>query len=185
MQRRDRQDRAATCKARPRCSGTAGGGHVLVRDKIRYGPSRVRHATTRSLSLASDHSRAIRGCDTYVRKEVVPGTLSQGLLRTARWRWEPATASQKTMIMKRWKDRKVVGAADGRRRAVLATEEGLKSMTKGEAANIITRLKYGAQVTTASRDHNMAQILTRIPSDPIREEEESYGEGGAGRAEGE
>ena len=54
--------------------------------------------------------------------------------------------------MKRWKARKVLAVADGQRKPMLATEDGLKTLKKGEAANIITRLKHGAQVRpTTSR----------------------------------
>lgn len=89
---------------------------------------------------------AIRGCDTYAQREVLPGQVGLGLLRTARWRWEPASDSQKQFILKRWKARKVIAAADGEGKSRLATEDGLKDLRKGEAANIITRLKHGAQV---------------------------------------
>ena len=89
---------------------------------------------------------ALRGCDTYAQREILIGTMSLGLLRTAKWRWEPASDSQKQFILKRWKARKVLAAADGFRKAIPATEEGLRTLKKGEAANIITRLKHGAQV---------------------------------------
>lgn len=60
------------------------------------------------------------------------------LLRTARWRRTPATDSQKKFVGARWFKR------------TKATEDGnppdLSKLTKGEAANIISRIKHGAVV---------------------------------------
>ncbi|KAF9229231.1 P-loop containing nucleoside triphosphate hydrolase protein [Gyrodon lividus] len=78
---------------------------------------------------------AIKGCDTYVTQKVFRGTLALGLLRNSRWRQAPATHSQKAFINKRRGKR-----AMDRGGVVEATEK----LTKGEAANIITRLKHGA-----------------------------------------
>ncbi|RPD82473.1 P-loop containing nucleoside triphosphate hydrolase protein [Lentinus tigrinus ALCF2SS1-7] len=100
---------------------------------------------SKKILTATTLADAIRGCDTYAQKEVLPGQVGLGLLRTAKWRWEPASESQKQFIIKRWKARKVIAAADGEGRSRPATEEGLKDLRKGEAANIITRLKHGAQ----------------------------------------
>jgi ATP-dependent helicase IRC3 len=61
------------------------------------------------------------------------------LLRTAKFRSEPATLKQK-QFLKNWWTRSIVGI-DEKERAAL-----LENITKGEAANIITRLKHGAQV---------------------------------------
>ncbi|TFK93509.1 P-loop containing nucleoside triphosphate hydrolase protein [Polyporus arcularius HHB13444] len=99
----------------------------------------------KKILTATTLADAIRGCDTYAQKEVLPGLVGHGLLRTAKWRWEPASETQKQFILKRWKARKVITDADGEGKSRLATEEGLKNMKKGEAANIITRLKHGAQ----------------------------------------
>ena len=100
----------------------------------------------KKILTATTLADAVRGCDTYATKEVLQGTIGLGLLRMAKWRWEPASESQKQFILKRWKARKVLATADGEGKSLLATDEGLKTMKKGEAANIITRLKHGAQV---------------------------------------
>lgn len=102
---------------------------------------------SKKILTAATLADAIRGCDTYAQKEVLRGTLALGLLRTAKWRWEIATDSQKQFIQKRWKARKVLASADGQGKTLRATEDGLQAMKKGEAANIITRLKHGAQVS--------------------------------------
>ncbi len=49
-------------------------------------------------------------------------------------------------VAKRWKTRKVLTTADGQSAKRLPGDHELRSMKKGEAANIITRLKHGAQV---------------------------------------
>lgn len=46
-------------------------------------------------------------------------------------------------VSKRWKTRKVLTTAEGQSAKRL---HELRSLKKGEAANIITRLKHGAQV---------------------------------------
>lgn len=74
-----------------------------------------------------------KGCDTYVTRKVLPGSQSISLLRTAQWRKAPASPSQKTVILKRW----------GKRRD--DTTQKVETFSKGEAANIITRLRHGAQ----------------------------------------
>ena len=45
---------------------------------------------------------------------------------------------------------------------MIATMEGLKTMNKGEAANIITRLKYGAQVSAGLSLKRSAPFHLRI-----------------------
>ncbi|KAG6381131.1 P-loop containing nucleoside triphosphate hydrolase protein [Boletus reticuloceps] len=90
----------------------------------------------RLVSTADTLSDALKGCDTYARQKVLRGPLVLGLLRSARWRQAPATESQKTFINRRRGKR----AMD--RASITEATEGL---TKGQAANIITRLKHGAQ----------------------------------------
>jgi ATP-dependent helicase IRC3 len=69
------------------------------------------------------------------------------LLRSARWRQQPASESQKQFISKRWKvtvEDPLLGiTTDGKS---TDTHSRIEKMTKGEAGNIITRLKHGAQV---------------------------------------
>ncbi|THV07737.1 P-loop containing nucleoside triphosphate hydrolase protein [Dendrothele bispora CBS 962.96] len=89
---------------------------------------RSRHVLT-----ANKLDEAIRGCDTYVKNKVVRGPLAVGLLRSARWRKTPATPQQVKFIAKRWSKR------------LDDSNQKLDSLTKGEAANIISRLKHGAQ----------------------------------------
>ena len=66
------------------------------------------------------------------------------LLRSARWRKTLATDKQKALVSKRWLKRDTLddAASENMRSIKLAT------MTKGEAANIIVRLKHGAQVAS-------------------------------------
>lgn len=62
------------------------------------------------------------------------------LLRSARWRRAPASEQQKSFVSKRWGKRKFDSGSDAEGKA-----EKIASLTKGEAANIITRLRHGAQ----------------------------------------
>ncbi|KAF9822124.1 hypothetical protein IEO21_00118 [Rhodonia placenta] len=89
------------------------------------------YQSTKQILKASTLFEAIRGADTYAKKKV-----SYRLRRSAKWRREPATDSQKAWIHTRWKKP--------------AQEQKIATMTKGEASNIISRLKHGAQVCTQS-----------------------------------
>ncbi|KAI6153633.1 P-loop containing nucleoside triphosphate hydrolase protein [Pisolithus tinctorius] len=87
----------------------------------------------RVIMTSDSLSNIFKGCDTYVARKVLPGSQSISLLRTALWRKAPASPSQKTVILKRW----------GKCRD--DTIQKLETLSKGEAANIITRLRHGAQ----------------------------------------
>lgn len=91
----------------------------------------------RNILEAQTLEEAIKGCDTYVAKQVLKGKLSRGVLRTARWRSDPATDPQKKFVSSKWKNMQNMTKED--------MEKRIKSLTKGDAANIITRLKHGAQ----------------------------------------
>jgi len=62
-------------------------------------------------------------------------------LRTARWRSDPATDPQKKIITSRWQKSKLQNMNQE------DIENKIKSLTKGEAADIITRWKHGTQVS--------------------------------------
>ncbi|EKM61106.1 uncharacterized protein PHACADRAFT_156288 [Phanerochaete carnosa HHB-10118-sp] len=98
---------------------------------------------SRKILSAGTLEDAIRGCDNYAKNNIMKGPLVSGLFRTARWRRAPATDSQKRFLAQRWsKSRKEASEIDGKQ------PERLAALTKGEAANIITRLKHGALVRT-------------------------------------
>jgi len=94
---------------------------------------------SREVLRAQTLAEAIRGADTFAVQSVVKGPHATGLKRNARWRLEPATESQKAMVRKRWKARPGLLDPDGQ------SKHRIEKMTKGEAANIIARLKHGAQ----------------------------------------
>ena len=77
--------------------------------------------------------------------------------------------------MKRWRARKVPAIEDGqrKRKGLLATEDGLETLKKGEAANIITRLKHGAQVRSITSC--VALAINNHDLDALREATESVG----------
>lgn len=94
---------------------------------------------SRKILSAKTLEDAIRGCDNFAKTNVMKGPLASGLFKTARWRRTPATASQKKFLAQRWAKFKKEASEDGD-----SPPDKLASMTKGEAANIITRLKHGA-----------------------------------------
>jgi hypothetical protein len=67
------------------------------------------------------------------------------LLQSARWRKTPASEQQKAFIAKRWSKQK---SPPDPELGVVSVEQKIEKLTKGDAANIITRLKHGAQVIT-------------------------------------
>ena len=70
------------------------------------------------------------------------------LLRSAKWRQGSATDSQKAWVRKRLgkRDAKLEALQESAEGGDAKPEDRFAKMTKGEAANIITRLKHGAQV---------------------------------------
>jgi len=101
---------------------------------------------SREILTAATLVEAINGADTYATSKVLKGTLVRGILRSAKWRREPATDNQKKYIEKRWKSHSSTFDAEERPGKKYQTkEQKLATINKGEAANIITRLKHGAQ----------------------------------------
>jgi hypothetical protein len=147
----------------------------------------------RPVLTANSLGDAIRGCDTYALKKVCFGHLALGyvdsiqclipitllkclshrLLKTARWRIAPATVSQKALVAKKLKiplpssELDDFGLQDdgGSRKS---SKVDLRTLTKGEAANIITRLKHGAQVCSESHLINIVWLIRFRPSHTTR-----------------
>ena len=67
------------------------------------------------------------------------------LMRRAKWRKEPATESQRAFVEARWN--KAPKYVQGEMKHDAARTLRIKRLTKGEAANIITRIKHGAMVS--------------------------------------
>ncbi|KAF4605167.1 hypothetical protein EYR40_003950 [Pleurotus pulmonarius] len=125
---------------------------------------------SRKIATAPTLGAAVRACDTYARTKVIHGPMVQGLLRTAKWRKALATESQKSIIAKRWQKRPASsGLLDGKPNPKHATlEERLARMTKGEAANIITRLKHGAQARYDKKVKANAKAQKIVASEEAR-----------------
>jgi ATP-dependent helicase IRC3 len=85
-------------------------------------------------------------------------TFDGRLLRSAKWRRAPASESQKQLLAKR---RGIINH-DGDE-----LEQGLSKLTKGEAANIITRLKHGAKVREV-KCHMSCQIDIDFDPEKVR-----------------
>lgn len=106
-------------------------------------------------------AEAVKGCDSYAKK-AVKGSLSLGcatssvlvsscgliitflvyrLLRSAKWRREEATVNQKNWLRTRLGKGGKLSASGGEFNA-----KDTFTMTKGQAADLITRMKHGALV---------------------------------------
>ncbi|KAF8632559.1 hypothetical protein AX15_001769 [Amanita polypyramis BW_CC] len=111
---------------------------------------------SRPILTAENLSDAIRGCDTYVQAKIAKGEMSGRLSRSANWRKKPASESQRQLIGKRWRIRP--GLYDG-----FSSEEErmqkIRDLTKGQAANILTRLKHGAQARFEKRLKENTRVL--------------------------
>jgi len=125
---------------------------------------------SRQILTAANLTDAVHGCDTYVRSKVVRGPMQLGLLRTARWRMAPATEQQKKLVAKRWGKRQFDSDLETENKA-----QRIAKLTKGEAANIISRLKHGAQarydkkVKIAARTaHNLTKEVRRRAREDVR-----------------
>lgn len=126
---------------------------------------------SRKILTANNLADAIKGSDTYARTKAVPGAMALGqvyslllepsaegfvwfnrLLRTAKWRQGPATDSQKSWVRKRLgkRDTTLQSLQEATNESIAKPDDKFAKMTKGEAANIITRLKHGAQVSAYS-----------------------------------
>ena len=77
-------------------------------------------------------------------------------MRNAPWRQKSASTAQMTLVSKRW-SRLYPGADEEKRTDMLA------NLTKGNAADIITRLKHGSQVNLPPIITN--NILTQSPKE--------------------
>ncbi|KAK0208060.1 P-loop containing nucleoside triphosphate hydrolase protein [Desarmillaria ectypa] len=94
----------------------------------------------RNVCKSSSLDEAIKACDTYAKAKAVRGPMAKGLLRSAQWRKTPATDSQKVIVAKRYK----LPAEEIDSNADNLVALRISKMTKGEAADTITRLKHGA-----------------------------------------
>jgi len=88
-----------------------------------------------SVAVAQSLEEAVRAADLFVERKVLQGFQSRVLFRNARWRFEPATPSQITLLSKKKQTAPVEGGKGW----------DPSTLTKGEAANLITRFKHGIQ----------------------------------------
>ncbi|KAJ7103579.1 P-loop containing nucleoside triphosphate hydrolase protein [Mycena belliarum] len=135
---------------------------------------------SRQILTANDLSDAVRGCDTYAKAKVVFGQMALGyacvpnsmhqfsiygcrLLRSARWRQAPASPQQKLFVEKRWGKRKLENDPDAEDKAAR-----LDRLTKGEAANIISRLKHGAQARYEKKVKTATRMALKSEKEGLR-----------------
>ncbi|KZO95206.1 P-loop containing nucleoside triphosphate hydrolase protein [Calocera viscosa TUFC12733] len=102
-----------------------------------------------SIFKADSLHAAIRAGDTYAQTKVNPGRMALPLFRSARWRREPASPLQAKFLKKRLQntikklqDMDPVGVFSARAQS---HEDKWANLTKGQAANMITRMRHGSQ----------------------------------------
>ncbi|KAF9015112.1 P-loop containing nucleoside triphosphate hydrolase protein [Cyathus striatus] len=108
----------------------------------------------RKILTADALHEAVKGCDTYATTKVLRGSIALGLLRTARWRKQPASSGQKDILKRRW----------NRRGDPKDVAKRIANMTKGESADIISRIRHGAQARFDKKrkaDTKLATILLK------------------------
>lgn len=88
------------------------------------------------------------GLISTIRRALTDWVLCR-LLRSAKWRMLPATPAQKAFVAKRWGMRSATLVQSDTPGETSFPDE-VKNLTKGQAANVITRLKHGAQVRCLS-----------------------------------
>ncbi|KAG8905839.1 hypothetical protein FRB99_008141 [Tulasnella sp. 403] len=115
---------------------------------------------------------AIKGCDMYASKTVLRRSpMLRGLLRGASWRKDPATDKQKGMLTKRLKitsdEVNSIFREDG---SQCRFNLDIDKLTKGQAGNIIIKLKHGAQASYVTRVKKEAAAKARAEKDRLRRE---------------
>ncbi|KAI0068249.1 P-loop containing nucleoside triphosphate hydrolase protein [Artomyces pyxidatus] len=129
-----------------------------------------RFQTKRKILDALNLADAVRGSDTYAADKVLKGGLAMGLYRTAKWRKQPATPAQKAFVAKRWGLRpQYISGADS---AEKVFPEKIDFLTKGEAANVITRLKHGAQARFAKKVKANLKVEKSVAKEKLRQAKE-------------
>ncbi|KDR84936.1 hypothetical protein GALMADRAFT_131700 [Galerina marginata CBS 339.88] len=98
------------------------------------------YLTSREILKHETLNDAVRGCDTYVVSKVFRNSSATFLLRSAEWRSKPASDAQKNFVLKRWLKHVFRSMSEEDKKVKV------ESMNKGDAGNIITRLRHGAQV---------------------------------------
>ncbi|KIL70887.1 hypothetical protein M378DRAFT_183448 [Amanita muscaria Koide BX008] len=125
---------------------------------------------SRQILNAENLSDAIRGCDTYVKVKVAHGPMAARLLRSATWRKQPASDGQKQLIEKRWGKR--INSANGFPSEEARTQM-IHNLTKGQAGNILTRLKHGAQARFEKKVKENTRILNDLQKEQNRRARET------------
>ncbi|KAG8832120.1 hypothetical protein FRC20_007967 [Serendipita sp. 405] len=105
---------------------------------------------TRRLAQTTTLEDALAAAETFAKQKLAPGPLIQGLLRGAAWRRQPSTPAQREMIAKCLginlnSDHVVPEKAHIRQYSKVHNRQDLKQLTKGAAADMITRMRSGVK----------------------------------------
>ncbi|KAF8306196.1 P-loop containing nucleoside triphosphate hydrolase protein [Clavulina sp. PMI_390] len=132
----------------------------------------------RKILTADSIRNAIMGCDKFTSK-IMPGPSAIGLLRTAKWRKEPASDNQKLLIKRHLR----LGSTDSPGKAKSAMEVmatgahqqaekpiSFDTLTKGQAANILSRVFHGALRYYGARARTIRKTEDLATRKRLREE---------------
>ncbi|KAG8820411.1 hypothetical protein FRC17_010158 [Serendipita sp. 399] len=105
---------------------------------------------TRKIAQTTNLEDAVSAAETFAKAKLAPGQLVKGLLRSAAWRSQPSTTVQREMLAKVFgiepdSDRVVSEKAHIRQYSKVHTWQDLKRLTKGAAADMITRMRAGVK----------------------------------------
>ncbi|KAF7793340.1 hypothetical protein EIP86_004452 [Pleurotus ostreatoroseus] len=126
---------------------------------------------SRQILSAETLAEAVKGADKYATAKIMKGPMAAGLLRTAKWRHQPATDNQKSFIRKRWLKRKT-SAADFDDAEEQKKLTDIAKLTKGDAANIISRLKHGAQSRHEKKVKTIRKENAKVAKEALRKARE-------------
>lgn len=107
---------------------------------------------TRRIATAGTLPDAVSAAESFAKQKLAPGQLGLGLLRTAKWRQGPSTLPQRQILAKSLgisldPKSKEVDPAKAHMRAFsrVHSKEDLARLTKGRAADMITKLRSGVK----------------------------------------
>ncbi|PPQ82057.1 hypothetical protein CVT25_014598 [Psilocybe cyanescens] len=147
---------------------------------IIYGAERV-FARPRHITKTEDLNSAVKGTETFLDRVLLKdsgGREFSALRRSARWRQEPATEPQRKFVLSKWSQKISPELSQD------AKKDLLYDMTKGNIAEIITRLRNGSMViqaySTTRRNSNGSDLILVSVAEAVGD----IGEKGGKREEG-
>ncbi|PVG01933.1 P-loop containing nucleoside triphosphate hydrolase protein [Serendipita vermifera] len=134
---------------------------------------------SRRIALSATLPDAVAAADSFAKQKLAPGNLVLGLMRNAQWRRAASTPAQHAIIAK-----SLGISLEGRSEEVAPEKEhmrawcrihnrrDLKNITKGAAADMITRLRRGAKGAYDKELKKRARISKELEKEEARRRRE-------------